>query len=270
MSKHRYINTKFWDDSYIINLDPIEKLMFLYFLTNPLTNIIGCYEISLKRIAFDTGIDKEMVLKILDRFKRDDKVLYSDGWIAIKNFIRNQKQSDNPKDKINICINKEINEIPQNLRKFIDTPSSPLKGCINLGININKNISINKDINKDKSINRDAIKKHYLDYNFVLLSENEYNKLINQYGEEFTHKCIEKLNNYKGANGKKYKSDYLAILNWVITQCIKDGIPHKSQLSQESQIAKSQKFIDEHCHDTTLVIAGKRGDKMEVLNAKSK
>jgi hypothetical protein len=27
---------------------------------------------------------------------------------------------------------------------------------------------------------------------------------------------IEVLDNYKGANGKKYKSDYRAILNWVV------------------------------------------------------
>jgi len=37
--KKRYISTKFWDDEFIVNLDPIEKLLFMYFLTNPLTNV---------------------------------------------------------------------------------------------------------------------------------------------------------------------------------------------------------------------------------------
>ena len=41
--KHRYIKTKFWDDSYIIELNPHEKLLFLYLITNPLTNIAGVY-----------------------------------------------------------------------------------------------------------------------------------------------------------------------------------------------------------------------------------
>ena len=41
--KQRYINTKFWDDNYVIQLDPSEKLMFIYFITNPLTNICGIY-----------------------------------------------------------------------------------------------------------------------------------------------------------------------------------------------------------------------------------
>jgi hypothetical protein len=31
------------------------------------------------------------------------------------------------------------------------------------------------------------------------------------------------MNNYKGATGKKYKSDYLAILNWVIDKVKKEG-----------------------------------------------
>ena len=94
MAKKRYINTKFWDDSYVVNLDPIEKLMFLYFITNPLTDICGIYEIPLKRIAFDTGIDKDMVLKILERFEYDKKIYYINGWIYVKNFSKNQAIND--------------------------------------------------------------------------------------------------------------------------------------------------------------------------------
>lgn len=51
---------------------------------------------------------------------------------------------------------------------------------------------------------------------FVTLTQEEYDKLISFHGEERTKRMIEILNNYKGSNGKKYKSDYLAILNWVV------------------------------------------------------
>mgnify|MGYP006901990299 FL=1 len=34
--------------------------------------------------------------------------------------------------------------------------------------------------------------------------------------EDRTKRAIEILDNYKGATGKTYKSDYRAILNWVI------------------------------------------------------
>lgn len=53
----------------------------------------------------------------------------------------------------------------------------------------------------------------------VLMQESEYAKLVNQYGEEFTEKLIYELNNYKLANGKRYKDDYRAILNWVVERC---------------------------------------------------
>ena len=115
-TKSRLVNCKFWDDKYTSNLDPIEKLLFLYFLTNPLTNIIGVYEIEIRRIAFDTGIDKEMVIKIIDRFTADDKIGYYDGYIVIKNFIKFQNEKS---PNVKIGIENRIRELPEVLRKFI-------------------------------------------------------------------------------------------------------------------------------------------------------
>jgi len=89
--KKRMISTKFWNDTYTSDLDPIEKLLFLYLLTNDQTNMLGIYEIPLRRIAFDTGIDREMVLKILERFKSFGKAEYTEGYVIIYNFIKHQK-----------------------------------------------------------------------------------------------------------------------------------------------------------------------------------
>ena len=61
---------------------------------------------------------------------------------------------------------------------------------------------------------RDKEKKKYRDY--VSMTEDEYQKLLDTYGEEFTERCLDVLNAYKGSKGKTYKSDYLAILNWVV------------------------------------------------------
>ena len=120
MSKQRYINTKFWSDTWISNLDPIEKLLFLYLLTNERTNIAGVYELPLKIMAVETGIEKEMIEKILERFKIDTKVIYKDGWICIKNFIKHQ---DSNNEKIKKGIELALLEVP---RYLIDTLSIPL------------------------------------------------------------------------------------------------------------------------------------------------
>lgn len=94
MSK-RMVNDEFWTDTYVEDLDPSEKLLFLYLITNPLCNVAGIYEIKVKRMAYETGFDKEMVEKILLRFEKDDKVLRQDEWIIVVNFAKNQANNPN-------------------------------------------------------------------------------------------------------------------------------------------------------------------------------
>ncbi len=98
-NKQRYINTRFWNDSYVSELDPIEKLLFIYCLTNGHTNISGIYEIPLKVLAVETGIDVSMLAKILPRLK--DKVRYVNGRMVIKNFIKHQ-ETDSPNVRVGI------------------------------------------------------------------------------------------------------------------------------------------------------------------------
>jgi len=56
-------------------------------------------------------------------------------------------------------------------------------------------------------------KVKYLD--FILLTPEEHQKLIEKLGKQKTIEMIEKLNNYIGSKGKKYKSHYHTILNWL-------------------------------------------------------
>ncbi len=48
------------------------------------------------------------------------------------------------------------------------------------------------------------------------MTDEEYSSLVAKLGEQGAKRCVEILDNYKGANGKKYDSDYRAILNWVV------------------------------------------------------
>ena len=75
----------------------------------------------------------------------------------------------------------------------------------------NNKKNVNK-VNKVNKVNND--KKVYAE--FVTLTDEEHKRLVDEHGEELTTQMITILDNYKGANGKKYKSDYRAILTWVI------------------------------------------------------
>ena len=88
-------------------------------------------------------------------------------------------------------------------------------------ISIDKNrIDKNRVDNKEKSIKeKDAAKaaapvKHkYGEYNNVLLTDEELDKLIAEFPDY--QKRIENLSNYIASTGKKYKSHYATIRNWA-------------------------------------------------------
>jgi hypothetical protein len=100
MAKLRSVNTSIWVDDFIVELDPIEKLLFMYLLINPFTRLSGCYKLTIRQIAFDTGINSDMVLKILGRFETQKKVIYKDGWIFLPNFLKNQNLNENMRKNV--------------------------------------------------------------------------------------------------------------------------------------------------------------------------
>lgn len=95
MSKQRYVQDSFWTDPYIESLEPDEKLLFLYLLTNPLCNIAGIYEIRTSRISYETNIEKEAVEAIKSKLVKDKKMLVIDDWILLMNFAKNQSTNPN-------------------------------------------------------------------------------------------------------------------------------------------------------------------------------
>lgn len=140
MAKRRYVNTVFWDDVYVSDLDPSEKLVFIYLITNSCTNIAGVYQIPLKRIALDTGIDRDMIRKILDRFQADGKILYTDdGWISVKNFMKHQNYKSH---LVATGIEECIQNAPDGHKTFL------LYGIDTV---LKEHISISQDISQDKS-----------------------------------------------------------------------------------------------------------------------
>ncbi|MDO5765622.1 MAG: hypothetical protein Q4P84_07995, partial [Elusimicrobiales bacterium] len=56
----------------------------------------------------------------------------------------------------------------------------------------------------------------------VTMTNDEYEKLLVAHGPADTMRLIEILDNYKGSTGKKYKSDYRAILSWCVDRLQED------------------------------------------------
>jgi hypothetical protein len=99
MSTQRYISTSFWDDEWIQSLNLTEKAVYLYFLSNPLTNIAGVYKITNRRITFDTGLSDEQINAIMSKFADAKKVFRIDEYIALPSWPKHQKWEKSPKIK---------------------------------------------------------------------------------------------------------------------------------------------------------------------------
>ena len=95
----------------------------------------------------------------------------------------------------------------------------------------------NNKVKKDKKVNKDN-KDKSIYAEFVTLTEEEYKKLVEEHGEELTKQMITILDNYKGANGKQYKSDYRAILNWVINRVKEQSKPIGTELKKKLDFNK--------------------------------
>ena len=120
MEKLRSVNTKFWDDAFISELTPSEKLLFLYLITNPLTNLLGAYEITLRRISFDTGLDSKTIRNGFERFQRVGKAFFIDNFIILPNWLKNQRLNPNMK----IAVEREFTNLPKDLINKINENDS--------------------------------------------------------------------------------------------------------------------------------------------------
>ena len=106
------------------------------------------------------------------------------------------------------------------------------KSETNVNVNVNENVNENVNV-KDKKI-------HFADY--VTMTNAEYEKLVSTYSKEFADQCITVLDNYKGANGKKYKSDYRAILNWVVDKVKQEQAKAPKKQYEQRQYSNFDKF----------------------------
>jgi len=113
-------------------------------------------------------------------------------------------------------------------------PPPSKENIINSGVNpIKSDLVPLTKLNLTKHNISEVNKNTYAE--FVLMTPEEYQKLIAKYGEGNTKKFIEKLNNTKGANKKLvYTSDYFAILKWVVEAVV--GEEKKKELEKDYQL----------------------------------
>jgi len=132
----RLIKSSFWSDPYIENLNPIEKMLYLYFLTNDKTNLIGIYELSIRRMAFQTGIESKKLVTILRKFEEHKKIAYKNSYVFILNFLKHQNLNNS---NIKKGIEREYVALPEDCKEYARGIYETYKGHIrDFALNLTK------------------------------------------------------------------------------------------------------------------------------------
>lgn len=90
MATYRTIRMAFWNNPAIEDMPPEQKLLYLYLFTSPHTNNLGVLSVTVRKIAFETGLDKDDVRDFLEDLEFDGRIIMEDGDIWVCGFIRHQ------------------------------------------------------------------------------------------------------------------------------------------------------------------------------------
>lgn len=226
MALARNVRLSFWTDSKVIDdFTPEDRYFFLYLMTNPHTNLCGCYEISKKQVSDETGYTKEVIEKLIKRMSDTHNVIrYSEQTkeLIILNW---SKYNWTDSSKLRIALEREIENVKDTeFKRFLtetmnadDTVSIPYPYTMDNSVytnTLNTNTLI-ANTNTEKKKKKEKEPKHkYGEYNHVTLTDKEYNSLVEKYGEDKTLLAIKNMDEWCEMKGKTYKSYYLALLKW--------------------------------------------------------
>ena len=92
MAIYRNVQMSFWTDRKIDeDFTAEQKYVYLFLLTNPLTNLCGCYEIGHRQGAKLTGLSASQFAGIMEKLEKQHKVIsYSEktGEVLIMNWSK--------------------------------------------------------------------------------------------------------------------------------------------------------------------------------------
>ena len=230
------VESRFWQDEKMRTVSDDARYLMLYLLTSPHRNIVGFYFLPSPYACFDLGWDEKRFMKALQELLSAGLIRYDKQVhvVLVKNYLKHNPL-ENP-NQVKSAIEK-IKEIPKTplfqdfleIVKQLDKPLyKPLIEHLHIrlpkqgtgsgsGSETGSGTGTETESKGTESAHAPTTKPEKIKYaEFVSLTNDEYSSLVAKLGEEGTRRCIEILDNYKGAKGKKYKSDYRAILNWVV------------------------------------------------------
>ena len=223
MARYTRVKCRLWHDEKLRSLSEDGRMCFIYVLTSPHGNMLGMYVLAHGYGAADLKWDVKRFGKAFTELFQEHLIEYdeSTNLVFIRNYIEHNP-IENP------------NQVTAALKVLDELPTSPLFALLNealeqLGkrfteplreqlakryakpVTVSVTVSVTETVTKEMK-ERDE-KRAFAPS--VHMTQEEYDKLIDRFGEQSTADRIERLSLYKQSKGKKYKCDYSTILNWA-------------------------------------------------------
>jgi hypothetical protein len=216
----RSFNDSYWGDPFVQDLEKDAKLLFVYLWTNKRCNSAGLYEITLKTISFETGIDIDLLPTLLDQLSQKVKWEWASNIIWVRNFLKHQPKSP----QFLKSVADSLSSISSNdiVKEMLDYYSSigvliPYRypiDTVSKGYGYILEPELEQEYIKNNKGGSRGDKKPYGHFNNVMLTDVEKRKLVDRFGEQGFKDRVENLSEAIESKGYKYKSHYAVILNW--------------------------------------------------------
>lgn len=113
--KTRIIKTCLWSDEKIEKLSYTSRYLFVYLISNPQIGLTGAYQITSKRIKFETGLNTAQVGKGFKELASMGMVTLADGnWVIITNALKHNNYSRGP--TTGEAYEKELEILPDHVK----------------------------------------------------------------------------------------------------------------------------------------------------------
>ena len=189
MAIYRTVSMSFWTDNKVIDdFTPEDRYFYLYLFTNPHTNLCGCYEVSFKQIANETGYNKDTVEHLIERFEKVHGVLRFSKKTKEVLLLNWSKYNWTSSEKFRKPLLKEIENVKNSdFKSFLnelynneDTVSIPYQYGIDTSVTVTDTVTVS---NSD-TVSVTDIYKEIIDYLNIVLGTNY------QYTTRKTQDCI--------------------------------------------------------------------------------
>ena len=228
MAKGRLISTNFWTDGKVEDdFTPEDKYGYLWCLTNPHTNLCGCYEVTIKQMAHETGYNTDSAERLLRRLDTVHNVIRYNAAtkeLLVLNWFR---YNWNTSEKLNKPLLNEIRSVKcDRFREYLadlyndrETVVVPYESSVDDAWADEKLEDPQPEPAKEEKPalpEKNNIRHKYGEYKWVRLTDAEYEHLLADLGEAELNRCIEYVDESAQKNGNKNKwKDW----NLVIRSC---------------------------------------------------